>query len=217
MNRKTALIVGIAIASTVGLAALVPANAAAPAQGGRPTQDVRVTNTAAEAVPVAQTGTWTVGLNGTPEVKVNTAAGPVPVAAAQSGNWNVGIAGTPEVKLADVTTQVITTATRTLAPRSGAGFESIDVSKMAAIRVSARCSRDGASYTPAECGNLVLSLGDIQPNAPAAFPLAEIRLSDFDASELYELPGTSLTIGGSNQNQSGQPLQIIYKVYGRTR
>jgi len=66
-------------------------------------------------------------------------------------------------------------------------------------------------------GNLVLSLSDIEPNAPAAFPLADIRLSNSDASELYELPGTSLTIGGSNENQTGQPLQIIYKVFGRTR
>lgn len=82
---------------------------------------------------------------------MNTAAGPVPVAATQSGNWNVGIAGTPEVKLADVTTQVLTTATRTLDARSSAGFATIDVSKMASIRVTASCSRDGASVTPAEC------------------------------------------------------------------
>ncbi len=87
------------------------------------TQNVKVVNTPAEPVPIqgtatvngtvqaAQSGAWSVGINGTPNVNIaNTAA----VNAQQSGTWEVGITGTPNINIANMPTVGLDPASNTV-------------------------------------------------------------------------------------------------------
>ena len=85
----------VAVLIAVLCVTLIGARGATSAPSAPAVQDVNVKNTASNPVPVvgtvnsAQSGPWSVSLNGTPTVS-----------SAQVGSWNVGITGRPSVQLA---------------------------------------------------------------------------------------------------------------------
>jgi hypothetical protein len=207
MRKGRLAVAGVAALSILGVmtaSGVWAAGEQGPPPDTRPAQPVQVVNDTTAPVPVAVQG---------------TAAIQGSVAAVQSGAWSVGITGTPEVKLAGTPTVAIEpgattviSAQRFAVSPGSVGIVTIDVSKLSSMRVSATCSRSTGSVSNTECAKLQMSLYDLA----CSCQLDKFAFPDFDVSREYDTPGTSLTIGAQNGNAAGSaPIDLTWRIFGR--
>lgn len=160
---------------------------AAPASS---TQNVKVVNTLSEPVPIqgtvqaAQSGTWNVGINGTPTVNLGDGTS-VNIA---NDSLNVNVANIPTTKVsAESTTVAFHTVLALTADHQSETTLPFDVSKCGQVRVAAHANSNlyGGSINSIDGDHTIQIVPDISQGA--AFFSSENNI-------VLDIPGTFLSI-----------------------
>lgn len=230
-----------------------------PAYGQGGTQNVRVVNTTSQPVPTTVQGTVTGDVNVTNTPAVTLSPSGNSVQAQQSGTWNVGITGSPTVNLAPGTSVAVAgTANVSLIPGSVVQVSNTTANPIPVLNVggssptttlllnSGTVSLSNTAGTTTDLGNFnasafskirvvaksncsFLTVGNFNPEdlkvfvvvvegSQAVQTIEELKVCQdqpVNVSKLLDMPGTTIRITVLQKSQFHEPQTVQVVVYGR--